>query len=180
MTVETAGTGGTQDGLAALLLGLATWLAALGAFLVLPAVWWLPDRSWWWSPLLAFAAASAVAAGAALLASGVVHVLTGVDVANVPALVAASCLGAMTFVAIVQALVTRFGSRGWLVGLLLLVVQAAAAGLPYPVTSMPGPIAALHPILPMTYAVDGSIGPSPGPPRESVVVSMRWSSWAGW
>jgi putative membrane protein len=76
------------------------------------------------------------------------------DVARLPALILVAALAAAAFTAIVQALVIAFGNRGWLVGLLLAAVQAAACGTPYLVDSLPAPLAFLHPLLPVTWAAD--------------------------
>ncbi len=78
------------------------------------------------------------------------------QVASLPQLIGFAALMTLTFTALIQALVALFGSRGWLVALLLLVLQAAAVG--FPVAVLPTPIAALHPLLPMSYAVDALRG----------------------
>jgi putative membrane protein len=80
----------------------------------------------------------------------------GLQVASLPQLIGFAVLMTLTFTAIVQALVALFGSRGWLVALLLLVLQAAAVG--FPAAIIPGPISAIRPLLPMTYAVDALRG----------------------
>ncbi len=144
----------SQDGLAALLLGLATWLAALGAFLVLPAIWSMPGRRWWRGPLAAFLAATGVTALAALLAVAVVHGLVGVDVANLPELLLAAGLAAAR-----SPRSSRPSSR----------TSATAAGCldccsswcrprqrdcPTPSRRCRDRIAAIHPLLPLSYAVD--------------------------
>ena len=92
------------------------------------------------------------------MAALAVPLFFGLDVARMPELAVFAALSAMAFVAIVQALIALFGQRGWLLALLLLVVQVAAAGFPYPASTTPGPVAALHGLLPMTYAIDGMRG----------------------
>jgi putative membrane protein len=91
--------------------------------------------------------------GAVLMIAGL-HLGVGMDVARLPALILVAALAAAAFTAMIQALVVAFGNRGWLVGLLLAGVQAAACGTPYLVDSLPAPLAFLHPLLPVTWAAD--------------------------
>ena len=86
------------------------------------------------------------------------QLLLGVQVANVAGLIGFAVLATLAFTAVIQALVAMFGSRGWLVALLLLVVQVAAVAIPYGASTAPGPIAAISAFLPMTYAVDAFRG----------------------
>ena len=135
-------------------MALALWVGALATFLVMPA---LPDRirrSGGRSGALAWLL---VAAGL-----GIVQVLlmvvalrwaVGIDVARLPELVVLAVFAMVAAVAVVQALVALFGTRGWFVALLLVVLQAAAAGAWYPIETAPGLLQALHPLLPMSYAV---------------------------
>ena len=44
---------------------------------------------------------------------------------------------------------------GKFLGLVLLVVQLVSAGGTFPWQTLPGPLQALHHVLPMTYAIDG-------------------------
>lgn len=59
----------------------------------------------------------------------------------------------LAFVAINFALVALLGAPGRFVGMLLLVLQLAAAGATYPVESTPDFFQAAHPWLPLSYAV---------------------------
>ena len=161
------GVGGLQDGLAPFLMALAAWLGVMGAFLLLPAVWATDERRWIRGVLLGFGAAAAVGIAASLLMVAGMVLFVGLAVASLPQLVFFAVLATLTFTALVQALVALFGSRGWLVALLLLVLQAAALGFPVAVT--PGPIAALHPLLPMSYAVDAFRGAITGAGSAPVI-----------
>ena len=146
------GSGGS--GIAPYVMALALWLGALVAFLVLPAGRRGQGRRWWVGPVAAFAAAAGLGiVGAALMIAGL-RLGVGMDVARLPALILVAALAAAAFTAIIQALVVAFGNRGWLVGLLLAGVQAAACGTPYLVDSLPAPLAFLHPLLPVTWAAD--------------------------
>ncbi len=150
--------GGPESGLAPFLMALATWLGALAAFLVLPGLWGSEGRRWWRSVLVAYGAAGAVAVVGGLLMVVGMRFLLGVEPAEPGSLVAFALLATLAFTALIQALVAIIGSRGVLVGLLLLVVQVAAAGIPLGASAVPGPLAALQPFLPLTYAADAFMG----------------------
>ena len=64
-------------------------------------------------------------------------------------------LASLTFAAIILALNVWLGSVGQFLGLVLMVVQLVTAGGTFPWQTLPGPLAALHHVLPMGYAVDG-------------------------
>ncbi len=148
------GSGGPGVGIAPYVMALALWLGALVAFLVLPAGRRGRGRRWWLGPIAAFAAAAGLGiVGAAVMIAGL-RLGVGIDIARLPALILVVALAAAAFTAIIQALVIAFGNRGWLVGLLLAGVQAAACGTPYLVDSLPAPLAFLHPLLPVTWAAD--------------------------
>jgi putative membrane protein len=148
------GSGGSGIRIAPYVMALALWLGALVAFLVLPAGRRGRGRRWWVGPIAAFVAAAGLGiVGAALMIAGL-RLGVGMDVARLPALILVAALAAAAFTAMIQALVVAFGNRGWLVGLLLAGVQAAACGTPYLVDSLPAPLAFLHPLLPVTWAAD--------------------------
>ncbi|WP_374970009.1 YhgE/Pip family protein [Terrabacter sp. BE26] len=65
------------------------------------------------------------------------------------------CLTSMTFVAILHALASRFGAVGKFLGLVLMVVQLVSAGGTFPWQTLPGPLRAIHHVVPMSHAVDG-------------------------
>ena len=64
-------------------------------------------------------------------------------------------LASVTFAAIILALNVWLGSVGQFLGLVLMVMQLVTAGGTFPWQTLPGPLAALHSVLPMSYAVDG-------------------------
>lgn len=64
-------------------------------------------------------------------------------------------LASMTFAAVILALNVWLGSVGQFLGLVLMVLQLVTAGGTFPWQTLPGPLAALHHVLPMSYAVDG-------------------------
>ncbi len=159
VTVEATGAAinaanGLDGGLAALLMAVALWLGALGAFLVLPARRAAGGRGWWAGPAAGFAAAAGLGVVAAVLMIAALRLGVGLEVGHLPGLVAVCMLAALAFAAVVQALVVAFGTRGWVAALLLAAVQTAAAGFPYPADALPGPLAFLHPLLPLSWAAD--------------------------
>jgi putative membrane protein len=103
----------------------------------------------------------------------------GIEVARLPELVALSVLVMLGVVAVTQALVALLGTRGWLVALFLVVLQLTSAGAWFPVETAPGFFQAIHPLLPMSYAVEGfrtlvaGGGPSLGP---AVAVVILWAA----
>ncbi|MGO4536959.1 YhgE/Pip family protein [Leifsonia sp. 2MCAF36] len=64
-------------------------------------------------------------------------------------------LASVTFAAMILALNVWLGSVGQFLGLVLMVLQLVTAGGTFPWQTLPGPLAALHHALPMSYAVDG-------------------------
>jgi putative membrane protein len=64
-------------------------------------------------------------------------------------------LASLTFAAIILTLNVWFGSVGQFLGLVLMVAQLVTAGGTFPWQTLPAPLAALHHVLPMSYAVDG-------------------------
>ncbi|WP_375537573.1 YhgE/Pip family protein [Demequina sp. NBRC 110057] len=64
-------------------------------------------------------------------------------------------LASLTFAAIILALNVWLGSVGQFLGLVLMVVQLVTAGGTFPWQTLPGPLASLHHVLPMSFAVDG-------------------------
>ena len=168
--------GGPQDGLAPFLMALAAWLGVMGAFLVLPAIWASDRRRWVRGVLVAFGLAALVGVAGSLLMVVGMRVLLGLQVANLVGLIGFAVLSTLAFTAIVQALVAMFGSRGWLLALLLLVVQVAAVGIPYAASLAPGAIAAFGPLMPMTYAVDALRGAIAGAGSHPAIDALALSA----
>jgi putative membrane protein len=62
---------------------------------------------------------------------------------------------AITYAAVVLALNVLLGSVGQFLALVFMVIQLVTAGGTFPWQTLPGPLAALHQVLPMSHAVDG-------------------------
>jgi putative membrane protein len=85
----------------------------------------------------------------------IVTLALGFAVANPIGALAFMVLISLTFAAIILALNVLLGSVGQFLGLVLMVVQLVTAGGTFPWQTLPAPLAALHHVLPMSYAVDG-------------------------
>ena len=80
----------------------------------------------------------------------------GMDLANVPGTIAFTVLVAATFFALQQALLALAGpAAGKVLILALLMLQLAGSGGTYPVQTTASFFQAIHPWLPMSYAVTG-------------------------
>lgn len=79
----------------------------------------------------------------------------GFRVANPLGLLGFFVLVSACYAAIVLALNAWFGSVGQFLGLLLMVVQLVTAGGTFPWQTLPAPLAAVHQVLPMSFAVQG-------------------------
>jgi putative membrane protein len=77
------------------------------------------------------------------------------EVAHPVQLIGFMVFTSVTFAAIVLALNVLLGSVGQFLGLVLMVVQLVTAGGTFPWQTLPGPLAFIHQVLPMSHAVDG-------------------------
>ncbi|MCX4744931.1 YhgE/Pip domain-containing protein [Kitasatospora sp. NBC_01287] len=145
-------------GLAPFFFGIALWVFGLFAYLLLRPVnrralagrtraagvavgGWLP--------------AALLGAVAALLLYAVVDQALGLHPVHPLATVALLVLAAGSFVAVDHFLRTSLGVAGDVLSLVLLILQLTASGGLYPMATAPAFFQFLHPLLPMTYLVDG-------------------------
>lgn len=63
-------------------------------------------------------------------------------------------LASTGFTALIHAVVLLLGNPGKMVALVLLVLQLVASGGTFPYQSLPEPLQALHPVMPMSYVID--------------------------
>ena len=155
-SMAAAGTYGA--GLAPLFLSLALWIGAYTLFLLVRP---LSTRA------LATSQRSlrtALGGWLAPVAVGIVQTVAlylvvslALDIRVAHPLLALAFLGfvSMTFVAILHALAARLGAVGKFLGLVFMVVQLVSAGGTFPWQTLPGPLQAIHHVVPMTYAIDG-------------------------
>jgi putative membrane protein len=84
----------------------------------------------------------------------IVRFALDLDVVHAGGTIGIMVLASATFAAIIMALNVLLGSVGQFLGLVLMLVQLVTAGGTFPWQTLPGPLAALHFALPMTYSVD--------------------------
>ncbi|ROP74772.1 YhgE/Pip domain-containing protein [Curtobacterium sp. PhB115] len=84
----------------------------------------------------------------------IVRFALDLNVVHVGGTIGIMVLASATFAAIIMALNVLLGSVGQFLGLVLMLVQLVTAGGTFPWQTLPGPLAALHFALPMTYSVD--------------------------
>jgi len=145
-------------GFAPFFFGIALWVFGLFAYVFLPPY----NRRALASGLNAAKVAIAgwlPAAGLGLIAAlvlyGVVDVTLGLDPQLPVLLVLLLAAAVAAFVAIDHFLKAALGAVGAVLSLVLLILQLTASGGLYPMETTPGFFRALHPLLPMTYLVDG-------------------------
>ena len=155
-SVSSAGSYGA--GLAPLFLSLALWIGAYVLFLLVrpfsTRALATSQRSLrtalggWLAPV-------AIGVAQTVLLYLVITLALGIKVVH-PVL-ALLFLGfvSLTFVAILHALAARFGAIGKFLGLVFMVIQLVSAGGTFPWQTLPGPLQAVHQVVPMSYAIDG-------------------------
>ncbi len=144
-------------GLAPLFFGIALWVYALVAFILLRPVnpravagqaravtvavaGWLP--------------AAVIGVVGALVLYGVLDGVLGLHPAHRPAAIGVVVLAALSFTALIHLLRTAFGAVGDAITFGLLTVQLTASGGLYPLQTGPSPFQTIHQAMPMTYVVD--------------------------
>ena len=155
-SVTTAGTYGA--GLAPFFVALAAWIGIYALMLIIKpfskrAITALR------SPLRVGAAAWITPSFFGVLQMtalfGVIAVWLGFNIEMPGATLGIMMLSSVTFAAIIVALNVWLGSVGQFLGLVLMVLQLVVAGGTFPWQTLPGPLAALHHLVPMSYTVDG-------------------------
>ncbi|WP_413542680.1 YhgE/Pip family protein [Citricoccus nitrophenolicus] len=144
-------------GLAPYFMALALWVGALGYFLMRPAIreqMITEGRPLWRVMLRSAALPMLMGVVQSLMMVSVIVFGLGMSPANGWGLAGFAVLTSVTFMAINQALIALLGPPGRFFALMLIVLQLSAAGGTYPVQTAPALFQALHPWLPMTYAVE--------------------------
>jgi len=150
---------GFGEGFAPFFLPLALFVGALITWLLLRP---LPTRalatpaSGGRVMLAGFLPALALGAAQVVVMLGVVHLGLGLDLSSGVGTLAFTLLVAATFLALQQMLMALLGPAAGKVAILaLLMLQLASSGGTYPVETTPAFFRAIHPLLPMSYAVTG-------------------------
>jgi putative membrane protein len=108
--------------------------------------------------IISIAQALVVAVGSLML---------GIQISSVPLFVLTTLYIGLCFMVIVYSLTSAFGNAGKALAIIILVFQITATGGTFPVEILPSFFQALHPYLPVTYAI--------GALRE-VVAGVLWSN----
>ncbi|MBO2450950.1 YhgE/Pip domain-containing protein [Actinomadura barringtoniae] len=145
-------------GLAPFFVSLALWIGSMVIFMLLRPLnpralttnappWRVAMASW--LPAFGLAVAQMIVVLLVLNAS------LGMQVRSWPGLIAYLALAVATYTALVQWLNAKLGSIGKVLALVFLVLQLTSAAGTYPIESSPKFFQFLHPLLPMSWVVNG-------------------------
>ncbi|MGW6004392.1 YhgE/Pip family protein [Oerskovia enterophila] len=150
---------GFGEGFAPFFIPLALFVGALITWLLMRP---LPSRalatpaSGLRATLAGFLPALCIGFAQVAVMLAVIHWGVGLDMTHALGTLAFTTLVAATFLALQQALMALLGPAAGKVAILaLLMLQLASSGGTYPVQTTPAFFQAIHPLLPMSYAVDG-------------------------
>ncbi|MFC4243484.1 YhgE/Pip family protein [Gryllotalpicola reticulitermitis] len=144
-------------GLSPYFLALGAWVGGLSIYMLLRAI---PlsaverNRPGWLAALLGYLRGAWISLVQIALLYLIVTLGIGVHPAHPVGLALFLGLAGVAFTAVNHALMVLFGSRGRFLGLILLVLQVAAAGATYPIQTTPAFFQFIHGLLPMTYAAN--------------------------
>ena len=144
-------------GLAPFFFAIALWVFGITAFLVLRPISGRALIGRASAARLAMAGwlpVAAVGAVGALILLGVCWWALGLDPVNVGPTFLVIVLAAVCFTAIAHLLRTALGVVGSALTLVLLMIQLTSCAGIYPAETLPAPLRAIHPLMPMTYLVD--------------------------
>ena len=159
-------------GFAPYFLALALWVGGMIAYMLLRPVTRRHVMSGARASRVAMAGwlpAVAIGAAQAVVLFLVVKFGLGLAPVHPVATLGYLLLAAIAFTAILQWIGAQFGPAGRLLALALLMLQLTSSGGTYPVQTSPGFFQAIHPLLPMTYVVDGLRHLINGGPADTVI-----------
>lgn len=106
-----------------------------------------------------FASKFAILAGIgviqALLADAILLGMLGLEVQSLPLFLLFSIVTSLTFIALVQFLVTMFGDPGRFIAIIILILQLTTSAGTFPLELVPDFLQGFNTVLPMTYSVHG-------------------------
>lgn len=150
---------GFGEGFAPFFIPLALFVGALITWLLLRPV---PTRALgtpvagWRTAAAGFLPALAIGVAQVAVMLGVIHWGVGLQLDTAVGTIGFTVLVAATFLALQQMLMAVLGpAAGKVAVLALLMLQLASSGGTYPVETTPAFFRAIHPLLPMSYAVTG-------------------------
>ncbi|WP_245243497.1 YhgE/Pip family protein, partial [Mesobacillus selenatarsenatis] len=143
--------------------GFAPYFLSLGLFvgaLLLSIVFPLREpagvpssgASWFFSK---FSILAGIGILQALAADAILLMGLGLDVESVPLFVVFSIITSLTFIALIQFLVTLLGDPGRFVAIIILILQLTTSAGTFPLELIPGFLQKFNAYLPMTYSVQG-------------------------
>ncbi|PEZ09301.1 hypothetical protein CN326_02935 [Bacillus sp. AFS018417] len=91
----------------------------------------------------------------ALIADAILLLGLGVEVQSVPYFILFSIITSLSFIALVQFLVTTFSDAGRFVAILTLIIQLTTSAGTFPLELIPKPLQIFNAWFPMTYSVSG-------------------------
>jgi putative membrane protein len=143
--------------------GFAPYFLSLGLFvgaLLMSIVFPLRDKAGeprsgfgWFASKFSFL--GAVGLVQALIADAVLLFGLNIEVSNLPAFIGLSIITSLTFLAIVQLLVTVLGDPGRFVAIIILILQLTTSAGTFPLELIPDGLQVFNTWLPMTYSVSG-------------------------
>ncbi|MDK1475580.1 YhgE/Pip domain-containing protein [Streptomyces sp. 549] len=145
-------------GFAPYFIPLSLWVGAMVAYMLLPP---LNRRALaagapaWRTALAGWLPVAGIGALQVLALLAVLRWGLGLEPARTAGTVGFLMLVTVCFAAVIQWLNARFGPAGRILVLALLMLQLTSAGGTYPVQTSPDFFNVLHPLLPMTYVVEG-------------------------
>ncbi|WP_210364648.1 YhgE/Pip domain-containing protein [Bacillus sp. REN3] len=143
--------------------GFAPYFLSLGLFvgaLLLSIVFPLREpagvpasgTSWFASKFLILASIGILQA---LIADAIMLAGLGIEVESVPLFILFSIVTSLTFITLIQFLVTLFGDPGRFMAILILILQLTTSAGTFPLELIPGILQKFNAFLPMTYSVQG-------------------------
>jgi putative membrane protein len=143
--------------------GFAPYFLSLGLFvgaLLMSIVFPLRDKTGdprsgfgWFASKFSFLAAVGVVQ--ALIADAVLLFGLNIEVSDLPAFIGLSVITSLTFLALVQLLVTILGDPGRFVAIIILILQLTTSAGTFPLELIPDGLQIFNTWLPMTYSVSG-------------------------
>jgi putative membrane protein len=143
--------------------GFAPYFLSLGLFvgaLLLSIVFPLkepvdvPKNSWSWF-MSKFGIIAIVGIFQALVATSLLLYGLDLEVESVPLFLLFSIITSLTFIALIQLLVTTLGDPGRFIAIIILILQLTTSAGTFPLELIPNALQPISEILPMTYTVSG-------------------------
>ena len=166
------------EGFAPMFLPMALFVGGIIIWLLLrplPARALATPASGWRVAIAGYLPAVAVGAGQVVILLGVVGLGLGLSIGHPVGTVAFLVLVTAAFLAVQQMLIAVLGPAAGKVAMIaLLMLQITSASGTYPVQTTPAFFQAIHPVLPMTYAVQGLRDLVTGTPDARLWVAIAY------